>query len=69
MGVKIEGVSFNAELCKEMSKEEFIRRHSEHFAERSQEVRNKILSDTYERICPPPKGKRKADLGNVEVRE
>lgn len=69
MGIKIEGVSFNIELCKEMPKDEFIKRHSVHFAERSERDRIRLLSDIYDRICPPAKSKRKADIGKAEDSE
>lgn len=68
MGIKIEGVSFNTEICKEMSKEEFVSKHREQFLDRSEEDQNRILSDAYDMICPPDKsrkkpGKEKSDAG------
>lgn len=59
MGIKIEGVSFNTEICKEMSKEEFVNKHSEQFSDRSEEDKNRILSGAYDMICPPDKNRKK----------
>lgn len=61
MGIKIEGVSFSIELCKEMLRDEFIKKHSGHFANRSEEDRVRLLSDIYDKICPPVKKIKKAD--------
>lgn len=69
MGLKVNGVSFSVELCSGMSKKEFIKRHSGHFEGMSNEDRTKILSDTYDKICPPSVKSAKKAKENSEVGE
>lgn len=67
MGIRVNGVSFSVELCRGMSREEFIKKHSGHFEGMNDEDRNKVLSDTYDKISPPSKKSVKKISDNVST--
>lgn len=49
--IRYEGVTFNVEECKKMSKEVFIKHHIGAFwTDRDEETREKMLADVYARI-------------------
>lgn len=54
----VDGVTFVEEVCKEMTKEEFIKAHIGHFwLDRDEATREKMLAEVYSRITKRPKKK------------
>lgn len=53
-----EGVNFNDEAVRKMSRDEFESRHIGLFWQnRDEATRKKMLGEAYDRICKPTKGK------------
>lgn len=59
MEVKVNGISFNAELCRKMKKKEFVEHHEKSFfLDKSKEDRCKILEDIYSIITGKPESQK-----------
>lgn len=56
----VEGVNFNPEEIKKLSRDEFIEMHISFFwQDREEETRKKMLNEVYDLTNPPKKGKKK----------
>lgn len=57
-----EGVNFNGEEVRKMSRDEFVERHQAYFwRDRDEATRKKMLAEVYDLICKPAgKTKRKS---------